>query len=87
MNLTGIAGALLGLRPWLDPADAIRDQQLDRLRVIVESRADIAVSVLDRLIETACQRRLTIREAGMADEAIQSLRQARDDLEAHRLAR
>ncbi len=62
-------------------------QQTDDLRGLVERCADIAALILDPLIEAACQRPLTMREADAADESLQSLRQALDNLEQHRLTR
>lgn len=68
------------------PAEELFRQKTDNLRVVVEQRADILVRVIDSLIETACQRKLTVREADIGDGAVQSLKEALDNLEAHRLA-
>jgi hypothetical protein len=57
----------------------------DDFRAAVERHADIVARILDPLIETACQRPLTMREADAADEALWNLRKAMADLEARRL--
>lgn len=70
----------------IDAAERHR-QQTDDLRGAVERFADIVVDVLFPKIETACQRKLTMREADASDGALQALRQALDNLETHRLTR
>jgi hypothetical protein len=66
------------------PASEIRRQRTDDLRGIIERRADIAVHVIDRMVEIACQRKLSAREADAADEAVFALKHALDDLWSYR---
>jgi hypothetical protein len=69
------------------PAAEIHRQRTDDLRGLVERRADLAVDVIGRMVEIACQRKLSTREADAADEAIFALKGALDDLWSHRTAR